>query len=209
MLKQISVVAATVALAVGPVDGLAAQERPDFSGTWVIEEVEFEGPQGNQGRGGRGGRGGRAGGRGGRGGGGLRGGGGRNQGGRAARGGQRGGAVVGSPYQEGDRMTLRQTNEALIVTDEGRSLMSRYAFDGRETSNPGPGDAAVRSTAQWEGAALVIESVLTLTGPQGDMTLSTREVRSLSQDGRTMTLVATGTMPFGTLLSTVTLVRAD
>ena len=200
MLKQMSVVVATVALSVGSIDGLEAQERPDFSGTWVVEQVEFQGPQGNPGRGGR---------RGGRGGGGLRGGGGRNQGGRAGRGAQRGGAVVGSPYREGDRMTLRQTSEALIVTDEGRSLMSRYAFDGRETSNPGPGDTTIRSTAQWDGAALVIESVLSLTGPQGDMTLNTREVRSLSQDGRTMTLVATGTMPFGTLLSTVTLARAD
>ncbi len=106
-------------------------------------------------------------------------------------------------------MTLRQTNEALIVTDETRSRMSSYPFDGRETGNPGPGDSTVKSTANWEGVALVIQSVLSVAGPQGDMTLTTREVRSLSQDGNTMTLVATGKMPFGTISSTVTLVRAD
>ena len=39
------------------------------------------------------------------------------------------------------------------------------------------------------------------------MTLSTREVLSLSKNGNTMTLVVTGKMPFGTLSSTVTLVR--
>ena len=106
-------------------------------------------------------------------------------------------------------MTLRQTDEALIVIDEGRSLMSSYPFDGRETSNPGPGDSTVTSTARWEGVALVIESVVSMTDPQGDMTLSTREIQSLSEDGNTMTLVVTGKMPFGTLSSTVTLVRAD
>ena len=219
MFTRVSVMVAAAALVVGAPVGLEAQERPDFSGTWVVESVEFEGPQGNadggrrgrgQGRGGiRGGGGGRGqGGRAGRGGQGGRGGRG-GQGGRAGRGGQGGGGVVGSPYQEGDRMTLKQTNEALIVTDETRSRMSRYPLDGREIGNPGPGDSTIRSRASWEGAALVIESTLSVAGPQGDMTLSTREVRSLSPDGRTMTLVATGQMPFGTLLSTVTLVRTD
>ncbi len=42
-------------------------------------------------------------------------------------------------------MTLRQTSEALIITDEARSLMSRYPFDDRESSNPGPGDSTVKS----------------------------------------------------------------
>ena len=188
-------------LVAGSLDGLEAQERPDFSGTWVVERVEFEGPQGNAGGARRGGGQGRRGIGGG--------GGGRGQDGRAGRGGQRRGAVVGSPYQEGDRVTLRQTNEALIVTDETRSRMSRYPFDGRETSNPGPGDSTVKSKTSWEGAALVIESSLSVAGPRGDMTLSTREVRSLSQDGRTMTLVATGKMPFGTMSSTVTFARTD
>ncbi len=192
---------AAAVLVAGSLEGLEAQERPDFSGTWVVERVEFQGPQGNAGgrrRGGGQGRGGIGGG-----------GGGRGRGGRAGRGGQRGGGVLGAPYQEGDRVTLRQTSEALIVTDETRSRMSRYPFDGRETSNPGPGDSTVRSKTSWEGAALVIESALSVASPQGDRTLSTREVRSLSQDGSTMTLVATVTMPFGTLSSTVTFARTD
>jgi hypothetical protein len=117
--------------------------------------------------------------------------------------------VVGSPYQEGDRLTLRQTNEALIVTDETRSRMSSYPLDGRETRNPGPGDSTITSETSWEGAALVTESSLSGAGPRGDMSLSAREVRSVSEDGRTMTLVVTGKTPFGALLSTVTLVRMD
>lgn len=39
------------------------------------------------------------------------------------------------------------------------------------------------------------------------MTLNTREVWSLSEDGNTMALAMTGKMPFGTLSSTVTIVR--
>lgn len=193
MFKGVSVMAAAV-LVTGSLEGLEAQERPDFSGTWVVERVEFQGPQGNAGGGRRGGG---------------RGGGGRGQAGRAGRGGRGRGAVIGPPYQEGDRVTFRQTDEALIVTDETRSRMSSYPLDGREASNPGPGDTTIMSRASWEGAALVIESTLSVAGPRGDMTLSAREVRSLSPDGRTMTLVATAKTPFGDLLSTVTLVRAD
>ena len=190
MSDRVSLMAAAVLVA-GSLEGLETQGRPDFSGTWVIERVEFQGPQRNTGGGRRGGS---------RGGGDMRGGGG-------DRGGRGRGAIVGPPYQEGDRVTLRQTNEALIVIDEGRSLMSSYPFDGRETSNPGPGDSTVTSTAKWEAVALVIESVVSVVGPQGDMTLNTREVWSLSEDGNTMALVMTGKMPFGTLSSTVTLIR--
>ena len=106
-------------------------------------------------------------------------------------------------------MTLTQTSEALIVTDEAQSLMSRYPFDGQEMSNPGPANSTVKSKTSWEGAALIIEGTLSVAGPQGDVTLRIREVRSLSQDGRTMTLVATRTMPFGRMSSTVTFARTE
>ena len=207
MVTQVLLMAAAVLVA-GSLEGLEAQERPDFSGTWVVERVESERPQGNVDSGRRGGGQGRGGirgggGRRGRGGGGIGGGG--LGGGR----GQGGGGGFGTPYQTGDRVTLTQTSEALIVTDEARSLMSRYPFDGREMSNPGPADTTVKSTTSWEGAALVIESTRSIAGPQGDLTFRTREVRSLSQDGRTMTLVATGTIPFGRTSSTVTFARND
>ena len=216
MFTHVLLMAAAVLVA-GSLEGLEAQERSDFSGLWVVERVDSERPQGNldggrrgggQGRGGIGGGGGRRG----RGGGGIRGGGrdgGRDQSDRAGRGGQGGRAGFGTAYQVGDRVTLTQTDEALIVTDEARSLMSRYPFDGREVSNPGPADSTVKSETSWEGAALAIESTRSVAGPQGDLTLRTREVRSLSQDGRTMTLVATGTMPFGRMSSTVTFARTE
>ena len=215
MFTQMLLMAAAMFVA-GSLEGLEAQERPDFSGTWVVERVESAGPQGNVDGGRRGGGQGRGGirgggGRRGRGGGGIRGGGGgggRGQGGRAGRGSQGAGGGFGTPYQPGDRVTLTQTSEALIVTDEAKSLMSRYPFDGREMSNPGPAGGTVKSKASWEGAALVIEGT-SVAGPQGDLTLRIREVRSLSQDGRTMTLVATRTMPFGRMSSTVTFARTD
>ena len=216
MFTQMLLMAAAMLVA-GSLEGLEAQERPDFSGTWVVERVESEGPQGNvdggrQGGGqGRGGIRGQGGGRG-RGGGGIRGGGGgggRGQGGRAGRGIQGAGRGSGTPYQPGDRVTLTQTSEALIVTDEAQSLMSRYPFDGQEMSNPGPAGGTVKSKTSWEGAALIIEGTLSVAGPQGDVTLRIREVRSLSQDGRTMTLVATRTMPFGRMSSTVTFARTE
>ena len=78
MFTQMLLMAAAMLVA-GSLEGLEAQERPDFSGTWVVERVESEGPQGNvdggrQGGGqGRGGIRGQGGGRG-RGGGGIRGG---------------------------------------------------------------------------------------------------------------------------------------
>lgn len=210
MLGQIPKMAVAAALAVGSVGMVVeAQERPDFSGAWVVERVESQRPEGASGSGGRGGRGGGQFGGGMRGGGGgMRSGGGRGQGGPVGQSGRGRGAMFGVPYQQGDRVVLRQTDEVLIVTDESRGRMSSYPFDGRETTNPGPGDGTVKSTATWEGAALVIEQVQT-AGPQGDMTINSREVWILNPDENTISLATHVDMPFGSIRSTVILARAD
>ena len=77
MFNRVSLMAAAV-LVIGSLEDLEAQGRSDFSGTWVVERVEFQGPQRNTGGGRRGG---------GRGGGDMRGvgGGGRGQGGGGGR----------------------------------------------------------------------------------------------------------------------------
>ena len=47
MFRQMSMMMTAAAVLVfGSPAGLVAQERPDFSGTWVVERVEFRGPQG-------------------------------------------------------------------------------------------------------------------------------------------------------------------
>jgi hypothetical protein len=171
---------------------LVAQDRPDFSGTWVVEQVDVQMPQGGPARG-----------QGGFGGGGF----GRRGGGEPGARQGRGGAF-GAVFENGDRVSIRQTANALIVSDERRSQISSYPIDGRETSNPGVGDNMVKTKTRWEGVALVTESAQTVSGPQGERTITMREVRSLSADGRTMTLVLKPER-FPGASTTVTFMRAD
>ncbi len=56
----------------------------------------------------------------------------------------------------------------------------------------------------WDGAALVTEGSQQLSTPRGDFSFDLIERRSLSDDGQTMTVESTRTMPFGDV--TVTLV---
>jgi hypothetical protein len=85
--------------------------------------------------------------------------------------------------------------------------MSSYALDGSESSNPGLRGGTVKSKTKWEGVALVTESSQTMTTPMGDRTMKTREVRSLSEDRKTMTLVSTIDTPRGKRTTTVTFNR--
>src|SRR5512138_3527291 len=140
---------------------VSAQAHPDFSGKWVVQNVDVQRPEGGaNSRPGGGGGGGGFGGRGGsgrRGGfGGGQGGGGRTRGG----GGGRGSGAVEDTLQRDDRVTITQTDEGLIVTREEEGRMSRYSFDGKETTNPGPRDSTIKSKAHWDGVALVVESTL-------------------------------------------------
>lgn len=179
--------------------GAAAQAvHPDFSGTWIVENVEVEAPppgaQGSRGRSGP--PFGRAGGA-------------RRAAQRPPRAGGRGpGGPFGVPYEHGDRVAIRQTEQGLIVTDDRQGLMSSYPFDGRETSNPGPGEAMVKTHTHWDGVGLVTESEWTPSGPRGDMTLKIRDVRSLDPDGTTLTLVRSAHTPFGTRRTTITFAKA-
>ena len=157
------------------------QGRPDFTGTWVVESIERpERPE-------------------------------RPSSGSQVRGpGARMGAGPMVLLQEGQRVRIKQSPERLIVTIAGESgeQMNAYALDGSESSNAS-GRGTVKSKTRWEGVALVTESTRTMEGPRGEVTLKMREVRSLSEDGRTMTLRTTVDTPRGTMTGTVTFGKAE
>src|SRR5688500_12758111 len=94
---------------------LAAQDPPDFSGPWVVAEVDVQMPQGDASRGQGDRRGGDGFGR---------------RGGGQPRGRQGAGGAFGATFEKGDRVSIRQTADALIVIDERRSRVSSYPFDG-------------------------------------------------------------------------------
>ena len=208
MLKHFAVIA-SVALLAAP--ALVAQSHPDFSGTWVVEKVEMpERPQGGMRSGGMGG------GRGGYGGGGMHGGGGMGGGGmhgggqgrpqgQGKSGGMRGGFAR---LHQGDKIRVKQTADRLTVTfpTEDGEQMNTYALDGSESSNIA-GETSVKSKTKWEGVALVTDSSRKIEGPQGEVTLKTHEVRSLSDDKGTMTVVTTIDTPRGKMTATTTFAR--
>lgn len=98
-------------------------------------------------------------------------------------------------------MTIRQTPERLVMTaqaDAGPVTLT-YALDGVQTPNVVPGGAKITTRSQWEGVALVTA----IERATGGETVKTREVRSLTNDGHTMTVTTTTTTPRGTRVRTV------
>jgi len=213
IMKRFFVAAATLALVSGTVPSFA-QTHPDLSGTWVVQSVDQQRPQADNGGGDRrragggggfGGRGGFGGGR--RGGGGVGGGGG---GARTGGGGGGGGrALLGDTYQQDDRIAITQSDDSIIVTNQNMGRMSRYTFDGKESSNPGPGESKVKSKAHWDNASLVVESTVTMQNPRSgdtggrEINVDTRQIWSLNTDG-TLKLENRTKAPRGNVTTTVT-----
>ena len=86
-------------------------------------------------------------------------------------------------------LTITQT-ETELVTEQSfgeQVRKSTYFLDGRESTNPGMRGGESKSKARWEGNALVIET----TSVMGDNTVTTKSVRTLSDDGKTLTVVTT------------------
>ena len=194
-----------IAVAVAtPLLARAQQRHPDFSGSWKITNIDM--PDAGAGGGAGGGRtpggfGGR-GGRGGRGFGGARRGG--DAGGDAADNGARADRAP-RRLEVGQTVHIRQTDERLIITedDQGGGVMSSYTLDGKETTNR-TGDATTKSKTRWEGVALVTDLTRSMETPRGNFDMKSREVRSLSEDGRTMTVRMEFDTPRGKQAMTVT-----
>jgi hypothetical protein len=103
-----------------------------------------------------------------------------------------GGGGGGGGMRDGVTTITQTATELTIVTKFGENSRTvTYKLDGSESVNPGMRGGETKSKAKWDGASLVIESVSNVTGPNGDMQVTSKEVRSLSADGKTMTVVTT------------------
>jgi hypothetical protein len=76
-----------------------------------------------------------------------------------------------------------------------------YALDGKETvveMDSPMGKVPVKYVGKLEGGKLNLASSRTFTGPNGEVTSTTKESWSLSADGSTLTVDAESTSPRGT-----------
>ena len=91
---------------------------------------------------------------------------------------------------DGDALVVKRKVE---FQGEERTFESRHTTDGKENVNEGFRGSSIKSKTHWEGTKLVTESVMET--PNG--TRETKEVRSLSADGKTMTVEITSKGGFG------------
>lgn len=107
-------------------------------------------------------------------------------------GGGGGGGGAGGGGMGAAPITIDQTDAKLTVTRtfNDQTTTSVYNLDGSESTNTSPRGES-KSKAHWDGASLVIETTSTFNGQNGPMTINSKEVRTLSADGKTMTVVST------------------
>ena len=116
-----------------------------------------------------------------------RGGGGRGGGGRGGRGRLMAETLVIS--QTAASVTVEQQSD-----DQSRSI--EYALDGSETTVQ-QGNGTLTVSASWDGATLVTEGTQSIETGRGNFTLDLTERRTLSSDGRTLTIETTRGTPRG------------
>jgi hypothetical protein len=114
-------------------------------------------------------------------------------------GGRPGGGGMGAPM--GDvTVTIKQSADTVTIEQKMGETGSRtltYKLDGSESVNQGMCGGEAKSTTKWDGNKLVTESTQTFNGPNGEMTMKSKEVRSLDADG-TMHVEVTRETPRGT-----------
>ena len=96
-------------------------------------------------------------------------------------------------------VTITQNAGKLVIeTKRGDQVTTAaYNLDGSESVNTGMRGGMSKSKVSWDGHSLVIASEGSFNGPSGAITFTSNEVRSLSADGETMTVVRTSHMPSG------------
>jgi len=95
-------------------------------------------------------------------------------------------------------LTITQTAEQLTIVQAGMGpeRTTTYYLDGRESTNAAM-RGEMKSTSRWDGATLVTDGSATMDTPNGTRTITTTEVRSLSDDGKTLTVTTTSESPMG------------
>lgn len=200
MAQRVTLFLVAAALTVPVLAAAQTVRHPDFTGTWKIANIEMPEARGNADRGGFGGRRG------------LGGGGGRGYAGR--RGGANGDPDNANggrgerpqPLEVGQTIRIRQTDDRLIVTEDngqGVATMNSYSLDGKESANR-TGPATTKSKTRWEGVALVTDITRSMQTQRGGFEMKSREVRSLGDDGMTMTVRTEFDTPRGKQAMTVT-----
>lgn len=96
-------------------------------------------------------------------------------------------------------LTITQTAEVLTIvqTGMGPERTTTYYLDGRESTNAAM-RGEMKSTSTWDGDQLLTNGSATMQTPNGERTVTSKEVRSLSKDGKTMTVTTTTESPMGT-----------
>lgn len=94
------------------------------------------------------------------------------------------------------QLTSRMTIDLKMAE---RSRTVSYNLDGTESRNPGMMGTDFVTTSAWVDNAIVTKGKNTFKSPMGEVTVETTEVRSLSEDGKTMTVEMTTVSPRGTM----------
>lgn len=144
-----------------------AQSKPNLAGSWVIDKAKSDAPMMGRGPGG--------------------GGGGRGPGGGG------GGEVPDIT------LTITQTDKALTIDRQmgDQSQKITLKLDGTDSVNPGMRGGEMKSTARLDGSTIVNEGSQSVSTPRGDMTIETKEVYSVSADGKVLTIETTSKTPRG------------
>ncbi len=110
--------------------------------------------------------------------------------------GQRPGGMGGMRPSE---LFIMHSDSKMVIEQKmaERTTLLTYYLDGRDSKNPGMRGAEMTTKSTWVENTIVTNGENTFTTPMGEMTIKTHEVRSLSDDGKTMTIVSSATTPRG------------
>ena len=113
--------------------------------------------------------------------------------------GQFGGGPGAQAARQNLVVTIVQSADSLVITQtvggQGRTIV-QY-FDGKPHTGPGARGGEMTSTSRWDRGALVSEGSMNMDTPRGAMAVTFKETRTLSADGKTMTVVSTTETPRG------------
>ena len=85
-----------------------------------------------------------------------------------------------------------------------------YSLDGKETTTQREtqmGTVPTKHTAMLDQGRVRISSSTNFTGPQGEVTITSKETWTMSEDGKTLTVERESTSPRGTNTSTMVFVK--